>query len=44
MKSRRETLAWLAAADEVIHASEAEGLSTVVREAEHFGVAVTMLS
>lgn len=43
VKSRRETLAWLAAADEVVHASEAEGLSTVVREAEHLGVAVTML-
>jgi len=44
VRSRRETLAWLAAADEVVHASEAEGLSTVVREAEHLGVAVTMLT
>lgn len=38
---RAEALAWIGAADEVVHASRAEGLSTVVREAEHLGVAVT---
>lgn len=42
--SRREALGWISAADEVVHASRAEGLSTVVREAEHFGVPVTILS
>jgi len=40
---RRETLVWIAAADELVHASIAEGMSTVVREAEHLGVKVTML-
>jgi glycosyltransferase involved in cell wall biosynthesis len=34
---RRETLAWIGAADLLIHASEAEGLSTVMREAEALG-------
>ena len=29
---RRETLAWIGAADELVHASIAEGMSTVVRE------------
>jgi teichuronic acid biosynthesis glycosyltransferase TuaC len=38
---RPEALAWIGAADEVVHASHAEGLSTVVREAEHLGVPVT---
>jgi glycosyltransferase involved in cell wall biosynthesis len=42
--TRRETLGWIGAADEVVHASRAEGLSTVVREAEHLGVPVTILS
>jgi glycosyltransferase involved in cell wall biosynthesis len=42
--SRRETLGWIGAADEVVHASHAEGLSTVVREAESLGVPVTILS
>lgn len=40
---RAETLAWIGAADEVVHASSAEGLSTVVREAEHLGVPVTFV-
>ena len=43
-RSRRDTLAWLGAADEIVHASRAEGLSTVVREAEHLGVPVTVLT
>jgi teichuronic acid biosynthesis glycosyltransferase TuaC len=42
--SRREALGWIGAADEVVHASRVEGLSTVVREAEHLGVPVTILS
>ncbi|MBX3196675.1 MAG: glycosyltransferase family 4 protein [Labilithrix sp.] len=42
--SRRETLGWIGAADELVHASCAEGLSTVVREAEHLGVPVTVLA
>ncbi len=40
---RRETLGWIGAADELVHASRVEGLSTVVREAEHLGVPVTLL-
>jgi teichuronic acid biosynthesis glycosyltransferase TuaC len=40
---RRETLAWIGAADELVHASIAEGMSTVVREAEQLGVKVTVL-
>lgn len=40
---RRETLAWIGAADELVHASIAEGMSTVVREAEQLGVKITML-
>ncbi|MCL2724228.1 MAG: glycosyltransferase [Polyangiaceae bacterium] len=40
---RRETLSWIGAADELVHASRTEGLSTVLREAEHFGVKVTLL-
>jgi len=43
-KTRRETLGWIGAADELVHASRVEGLSTVVREAEHLGVPVTILS
>lgn len=43
-RSRRDTLAWLGAADEIVHASVAEGLSTVVREAEHLGVRLTTLT
>jgi glycosyltransferase involved in cell wall biosynthesis len=41
---RHEALAWIGAADELVHASRAEGLSTVVREAEELGVPVTILS
>ena len=37
---RRQTLAWIAVADALIHASEAEGLSTVLREAEALGTPV----
>jgi glycosyltransferase involved in cell wall biosynthesis len=37
---RREALAWIGAADAVVHASRDEGLSTVVREAEALGVPV----
>lgn len=40
---RREALSWIGAADEFVHASRTEGLSTVVREAEHLGVKVTLL-
>lgn len=40
---RPETLSWIGAADELVFASRAEGLSTVVREAEHLGVKVTRL-
>jgi hypothetical protein len=40
---RRETLAWIGAADELVHASIAEGMSTVVREAEQLGVKITVL-
>ncbi len=42
--SRREALGWIGAADEFVHASRAEGLSTVIREAERLGVPVTILS
>jgi len=40
---RREALAWIRAADVLLHASEAEGLSTVVREAEALGTRVERL-
>ncbi|WP_394832521.1 glycosyltransferase family 4 protein [Pendulispora rubella] len=43
-KPRSETLAWIASADALVHASEAEGLSTVVREAEALGTPVIDLS
>lgn len=43
-RSRHDTLAWLGAADEIVHASMAEGLSTVIREAEHLGVPLTTLT
>lgn len=35
---REEALAWIAAAEVMLHASEQEGLSTVLREAEALGV------
>jgi glycosyltransferase involved in cell wall biosynthesis len=41
---RREALGWIGAADEIVHASRAEGLSTVIREASILGVPVTILS
>jgi teichuronic acid biosynthesis glycosyltransferase TuaC len=37
---REEALAWIGAAAALLHASEAEGLSTVVREAEALGTPV----
>ena len=40
---RREALAWIGAADVLLHASEAEGLSTVIREAEALGTRVLRL-
>jgi glycosyltransferase involved in cell wall biosynthesis len=42
--TRRETLGWISAADELVHASHVEGLSTVMREASILGVPVTILS
>jgi glycosyltransferase involved in cell wall biosynthesis len=42
--TRRETLAWIGAADELVHASRVEGLSTVVREASLLGVPITILA
>ena len=42
-RPRREALTWIGAADELVHASTAEGMSTVVREAEHLGVKITVL-
>ncbi len=41
--SRREALSWIGAADELVHASRIEGLSTVIREAERLGTSVTRL-
>jgi glycosyltransferase involved in cell wall biosynthesis len=40
---REDALAWIGAADALIHASVAEGLSTVVREAEALGTPVVMV-
>jgi len=40
---RQEALAWIGAAEYVIHASRSEGLSTVVREAEGLGVPVVAI-
>jgi glycosyltransferase involved in cell wall biosynthesis len=40
---REEALAWIGAADALVHASEAEGMSTVVREAEALGTRVMRL-
>jgi teichuronic acid biosynthesis glycosyltransferase TuaC len=42
--SRQEALAWIGAAEFVIHASRSEGLSTVVREAEGLGVPVVAIA
>jgi teichuronic acid biosynthesis glycosyltransferase TuaC len=41
--ARRDALAWIGAADALIHASTAEGLSTVVREAEALGTPVVRI-
>lgn len=41
--TRQDALAWIGAAEFVIHASRSEGLSTVVREAEGLGVRVVAL-
>ena len=41
--TREEALVWIGAADEVVHASRTEGLSTVLREAEALGVAVRLI-
>jgi glycosyltransferase involved in cell wall biosynthesis len=38
--SRHEALGWIGAADALLHTSEAEGLSTVVREADALGTPV----
>jgi teichuronic acid biosynthesis glycosyltransferase TuaC len=40
---RRDALAWIGAADALLHASVAEGLSTVVREAEALGTRVVRI-
>jgi glycosyltransferase involved in cell wall biosynthesis len=40
---RQEALAWIGAASVLVHASEAEGLSTVVREAHALGTRVEMI-
>lgn len=40
---RNDALAWIGAADALIHASSAEGLSTVVREAEALGTKVVRI-
>jgi glycosyltransferase involved in cell wall biosynthesis len=41
--TRSEAVAWIAASDELVIASSAEGLSTVAREAEALGIRVTRL-
>ncbi len=41
---RDRALVWIGAADVLLHASDAEGLSTVVREAEALGTKVVRLS
>jgi teichuronic acid biosynthesis glycosyltransferase TuaC len=40
---REDALAWIGAADALVHASEAEGMSTVLREAESLGTRVVRL-
>jgi glycosyltransferase involved in cell wall biosynthesis len=40
---RSTALSWIAAADVVLHASEAEGLSTVLREADALGTRVVIV-
>ena len=41
--SRPDALAWIGAADVVLHASEVEGLSTVLREAQALGTPVEII-
>jgi teichuronic acid biosynthesis glycosyltransferase TuaC len=41
---RQDALAWIGAAEMVLHASEAEGLSTVLREAEALGTPVVRVN
>ena len=43
-RGRPEALAWIAAADALLHASREEGLSTVLREAAHYGTPVVTVS
>lgn len=40
---RQDSLAWIGAADELIHASRAEGFSTVLREAKAMGTSVSRI-
>jgi glycosyltransferase involved in cell wall biosynthesis len=40
MAVREDALAWIGAADALLHASQDEGLSTVLREAHALGVAI----
>jgi glycosyltransferase involved in cell wall biosynthesis len=42
--TREAALAWIGAADAVLHASEAEGLSTVEREAQALGVPFSLVA
>jgi teichuronic acid biosynthesis glycosyltransferase TuaC len=42
--TREDALAWIGASDGLLHASHAEGLSTVVREAEALGVPVVYVA
>jgi teichuronic acid biosynthesis glycosyltransferase TuaC len=41
--TREDALAWIGAADGLLHASRAEGFSTVIREAEALGVPVVFV-
>jgi glycosyltransferase involved in cell wall biosynthesis len=43
MVDRLEAVTWIGAADALVHASRAEGLSTVIREAEALGTRVIRL-
>jgi glycosyltransferase involved in cell wall biosynthesis len=42
--AREEALAWIGAADILVHASRVEGLSTVIREAEALGTPVKLVA
>jgi teichuronic acid biosynthesis glycosyltransferase TuaC len=41
---RRDALTWIGAADVLVHASTAEGLSTVIREAKALGTPVVLIA